>query len=393
MIKVAVITMKLSHFEVPMFRLVAQMEGIELKVFHNDLRGNTFEDADYGTTINWGERMREGFANTGYETREALSQAVIDWKPDVALQYGYFWKGALGLLWRLRRAGIPVVHRGLLTPYHNTRQNWLVTRVWRRMQPFLLRSFQAHHYGGTYSETVLERAGIAAERRYFVPYSVDTTYFLQQSDDPAQIDAARAIRQELGWADNDTVLLFMCQHSWFKAPDVMMRVLLLSQERHPGIKLIMAGSGLMTDECRAFAERHLRPGSFYFPGYVSSKSTVPIYLASDLVFFPSRYDTWSRGVNEAMLARRACIVSKIVPAAGGLVEHGKNGYVVEELEPSVFADSVDAWLSLSATERTTMSNNARERAKFFSYEAHADDLRRSFVETVDRYRERQGMIQ
>lgn len=385
MIKVAVITQKLSHFEVPLFRLVARMEGIELKVFHNDLRGDTFKDADYGTTIDWGERMREGYTNSGYETLDELANAVLEWKPDVALQYGYFWKGALGLMWRLRRAGIPVVHRGLLTPYYNTRQNWLVTRIWRVVQPLLLRNFQAHHYGGSYSETVLARARIPAERRYFVPYSIDTTYFLQQADDPAQAEAGLALRKELGWSESDFVLLFMCQHSWFKAPDVMMRVAQLSQERHPGIKLIMAGSGRMTDECRAFAERHLRPGSFHFPGYVSSKSTVPIYLAADVVFFPSRYDTWSRGVNEAMLARRPCIVSRTVPAAGGLVEHGENGYVVDGLEPTDFADSLDAWLSLPDTARTAMGETARERAKFFSYEAHADDLRRSFVETADRF--------
>jgi glycosyltransferase involved in cell wall biosynthesis len=382
--KVAIVTPTLSHFEVPLFRLAASLDGLDVRVFHTDLREDTFLDKDYSTLINWGENMRRGYPNTGFDSIRQLHAAVLDWSPRVVLQYGYFWKGAFGLLARMRLHGIPVVHRGLLTPYFNTQQNLIVTHVWRRVQPLLLRRFQAHHYGGSYSEAVLEAAGIPRDERYFVPYSVDSPYFSKLADDPEQALRAVQLKRSLGWPDDSPVLLFMCQHSWFKAPDVMMRVAAKAQRLIPDVKLVMAGSGRMTEELKSYAAAHLFAGSYHFPGYVSSKHTMPYYLAADLVLFPSRYDTWSRGVNEAMLARRPCIVSRIVPAAGGLVDHETNGYVVDSLEPAQFVELVMKFLLMPVQERRRMGEAARMRAEEFSYEAHVDDLRRSFTECAMR---------
>jgi glycosyltransferase involved in cell wall biosynthesis len=117
---------------------------------------------------------------------------------------------------------------------------------------------------------------------------------------------------------------------------------------------------------------------------------MPYYLTASLVLFPSRYDTWSRGVNEAMLARRPCIVSRVVPAAGGLVDDRVNGYVVDELEPAPFSDRIVQFLDMPASTRSAMGDAARSRALEFSYEAHADDLRRSFTEVAERAKRRTG---
>ena len=64
------------------------------------------------------------------------------------------------------------------------------------------------------------------------------------------------------------------------------------------------GKGHETPAMMRAAEELLEPGTYHFAGFVPSKHTVPYYLASDLVIFPSRYETWARGVNEAMLCGR-----------------------------------------------------------------------------------------
>ena len=382
MVKVAIVTPLLSHFEVPLFRLVSSLPGLDVQVFHTDPSADAFYDDQYKSVIDWGETLRGGYPNAYFPTASQLRHALLEWRPDVVLQYGYAWNGALQLLAQLRVRRIPVVHRGLLTPYYNTRTHFAVTRAWRVVQPFLLRRFQAHHYGGSYSETVLERAGIPKHRRYFVPFSIDTPYFAGRADDPEEARRAGEIKRKLGWPNDAPVLLFMCQHSWFKAPDIMLRIMVEAVSRRPGLKLIMAGSGAMTDELKAYAARHLAAGIYHFPGFVSSKQTMPYYLAASLVLFPSRYDTWSRGVNEAMLARRPCIVSRVVPAAGGLVEHEENGYVVDGQEPGPFVERIVAFLELRAEERACMGEAARQRAMEFSYEAHKDDLYCSLTEVV-----------
>ena len=381
--KAAIITPTLSHFEVPLFRIAANLAGLHVRVFHMDLRKDERHDPEYGTTINWGEQLRSGYHNEGHEDIGALKRALSAWKPDVALQYGYAWNGALGLLFRLRRDGVPVVHRGLLTPYLDPREKSVVTRIRRGIRPHLLRRFRAHHYGGTYSETVLERAGVPASQRYFVPYSIDTPFFAAKADAPGASKAAAAIRAGLHWSEDAPVLLFLCQQNWVKGPDVMLQVVEVAQKQLPNLKLLMAGSGRMTDELKAYAEAHLLPGSYHFPGYVPSKETMPYYLASNLVVFPSHYETWSRGVNEAMLARRPCLVSRAVAAAGGLVEHGKNGYVIDGLEPGRFVERIAEFLAKPEAQRQAMGEAARARAQHFSYEAQRDNLERSFLETAE----------
>ncbi len=380
--KAAIVTTVLSHFEVPLFRLAAGLPGLDVRVLHIDPSEDARFDKDYSQVIDWGESLKSGYANSYFPDMPALKRELFAWQPDVVLQYGYSWRGAFQFLAEARLRRIPVVHRGLLTPYHNIRERTLIARGWRVVQPVFLRRFQAHHYGGAYSEAVLERAAIPKNRRYFVPYSIDTPYFAARADEPRQAEAAVELKRGLGWPADAPVLLFMCQHSWFKAPDLMMRLTGEAQRRVPNVKLLMAGSGAMTEELKAYAAANLAPGSYHFPGYVASKQTMPYYLAASLVLFPSRYDTWSRGVNEAMLARRPCIVSRVVPAAGGLVDDDENGYVIDGLEAGPFVERIEGFLALAPEGRAAMGEAARARALEYSYEAHKDDVYRSLTEVV-----------
>ncbi|MEL7047947.1 MAG: glycosyltransferase family 4 protein [Pseudomonadota bacterium] len=388
--RVAIITPMLSHFEVPMYRLASTFDGLDVRVFHTDLRDDAFYDRDYGRVIDWGERLRSGYAHVAAATAGEMQRAVLDWKPHIALMYGYAWRGALGLLARLRFAKTPVVHRGLLTPYMNVRRPGWLTRPWRFVQPHLLRRFQGHHYGGTYSQAVLNAASIPASQTFFVPYSVDTAHFRACSDDPVCIRAAARLKANLGWDGDAPVVLFMCQHSAFKAPDVALLATAELQKSIPNLKLIMAGSGQMTEPLKRLAHSKLISGSFHFPGFVASKKTPTYYLAADLALFPSRYDTWSRGINESMLARRPCVVSRVVPAAGGLVDDQVTGYVVDDLTPDAFVKPVLSFFNAPGDARQRMGAHARQRAEQFSYEANATQLRASFEATYDAYSARTG---
>jgi glycosyltransferase involved in cell wall biosynthesis len=380
--RVAIVTPVLSHFEVPMFRLAANEPEFDVHVFHSDPSDNVRYDHEHQTVIDWGEDLRAGYPGTYFVSVRALKAALWAWRPHVILQYGYSWKGALSLLAGARLRRIPVVHRGLLNPRVNERGNPLISQAWRLVRARLLRCFQAHHYGGSYSEQVLRDARIPEERRYFVPFSVDTPFFAHETERREVTEEAQLLRASIGWGDAEPVLLFICQHSLFKGPDLMIEIAQAVQRTIPEAKLLMAGSGALTAALKRAAAEKLAPGSFHFPGFVASKSTVPFYLASSIVVFPSRYDTWSRAVNEAMIARRPCLVSDRVPAAGGLVEDGQNGYVLTGLDPNDYAERIRQFLALPPERRREMGEAARTRALEFSYEAHIGDLRRSFLEVT-----------
>jgi len=164
--------------------------------------------------------------------------------------------------------------------------------------------------------------------------------------------------------------MFIAQHNWVKGPDIAMATFAKVAARDSSVRFLIVGSGSMTEEMKATAARTLDPHSVHFAGFVPSTATVPYYLASDLVICTSRYETWARMVNEAMLCHRPCLVSRVVAAAGGLIEHEINGLVVERPDAEVFALAIEGFFERSPEGRAQMGNAARERAKYFAYEPH-----------------------
>jgi glycosyltransferase involved in cell wall biosynthesis len=185
---------------------------------------------------------------------------------------------------------------------------------------------------------------------------------------------AQEMRASLGWAPDDQVILFIAQHNWVKGPDIAIEVFRRAAKVNPKARFLVVGSGRMTDWMKTTAQQRLRPEVIHFAGFVPSMQTVPYYLASDLVLCTSRYETWARMVNEAMLCRRPCVVSRVVPAAGGLIVHGQNGYVVAEPEAGLVTDAIAAHFALPMAERRNMGNAAREQAQRFAYEPAMDNV-------------------
>jgi glycosyltransferase involved in cell wall biosynthesis len=353
-------------------------------LFHTDLRDETFVDADYLASISWGTGWRSAFANSGFATMAQLTEAMMAYDPDVVLMCGFSWQGAMQLLVRLKLKGIPVIQRGPISPLRDPRYAGWKPHVRRLARPWLLRRFASHHYGGIYSKKVFRSAGITDDCLYFVPYSINTPHFLAGADDEPSRDKAYQLRRGIGWSAEDPVLLQIGQMSWVKGSDLTVDIAAAVQAEIPNVKLLVVGSGASLPEVQEQAGRQLLPGSFAFAGFIPSSETIAYYLTSSLVIFPSRYETWARAVNEAMLCRRPCLVTRAIAAAGGLVENADNGIVVEDCDVQSIAAAIIGYFQIPASERQRMGERARERAQRFSYEAHVDDLRRSIIETARR---------
>jgi len=376
-IRVAFITSEISHFEVPLFRICGTLRQIDSCVFYlQPVEPAGQYDSEYGQEIHWGEALLAGYASVKCESAKELYGRVVDWKPDVAIVYGYSWPGVLALLVRNRLRGLPQIHRGTLNFYKDPRRG-LKAHVLRPVRNILLRLFNAHHYGGSYSKRVLRAAGVPEQVMFFVPYSVDSQFFKMSADDQCEIEASVALRKSLGWDGNARVVLYICQHNWFKGPDIAMEVFAKLYARFPKYRALIVGSGRMTEEMKKIASATLPAGSYHFAGFCPSKETVKYYLTSDIVLFTSRYETWGRAINEAMLCRRPCVVNRMFPAVGGLVENEDNGFVVDNLEPDSYVEAIERYFARSDEAQKVMGENARVRALEMSYENHIGELRQS----------------
>jgi len=374
-IRVAVVTDYISHYETPLFRLCAQVEDWEFMVLSCDSSEAWRYNSQYQGNISWGGNVLEGYVSHYVKDRRQVVAILDAWHPDVTLVYGYSWPGAVRLIVHNWLRGRAQIHRGTLNYFLDPRRGWKgrLMRPWRAL---LFRMFTAHHYGGDYSRQVLLDAGVAPEALFFVPYSVDTQYFLTMADSPEQQRAAAAIRTKLNWPDEAEVVLYIAQHNWFKGPDIMLNIFMEWAKDNPRARLLMVGSGRMTEELKTQAAARLAPEQYHFTGFIPSADTVPHYLAADLVVCTSRYETWARMVNEAMLCRRPCLLNMRVPAAGGLIEDGVNGYVVPspavESDAAAYVATLRRYFALPVAERKKMGEAARAKAKEFSYEAHMD---------------------
>lgn len=372
-LRLAVLALAISHFEAPLFRLCAQCEELNFKVFYiHPVKAQRF-DTEYAQTIDWGDDLLAGYDSLQVANAKELDHAAAEWQADVVLLYGYGWPGAPQIILRNWWRDQAQIHRGTLNYYHDPRRP-IKGRLLRPLGRWLLRLFDAHHFGGDYSRKVLLDAGSKESALFFVPYSVDTPWFLAAAAHPDQQAAAVEIRASLGWAMDDHVILFIAQHNWFKGPDIAMEVFRQVAQVDPKARFLVVGSGRMTDAMKADAQKYLNPKNIHFAGFVPSAQTVAYYLASDLVLCTSRYETWARMVNEAMLCRRPCVVSRIVPSAGGLIVDGKNGYVVEAPEAYQFVPVIQKHFALSQQERERMGNAAREKAQTFAYEPHINNV-------------------
>lgn len=372
-LRLAVLTESISHYEIPLFRLCAQIDAVCFKVFYIQPIKTQRYDHQYDQVIDWGYDLLAGYDSAKVNDAEALDHAAQEWGADVVLIYGYGWSGAPWIILRNWLRGQAQVHRGTLNYYHDPRRP-LKGRLMRPLGRILLRLFDAHHYGGDYSRKVLLDAGAKESALFFVPYSVDTPHFLAAAEHQDQQNAALAIRKVQGWEADDHVILFIAQHNWFKGPDIAMEVFRQVVQVDSKARFLVVGSGSMTDAMKASAQQHLDAKAIHFTGFVSSAQTVPYYLASDLVICTSRYETWGRMVNEAMLCRRPCLVSRIVPVVGGLVVDGENGYVVDAPEANQFVPVIHRYFALPMSERQIMGEAAREKAQTFAYEPHIDNI-------------------
>jgi glycosyltransferase involved in cell wall biosynthesis len=309
------------------------------------------------------------------------------WSPKAVLLYGYAWSGpgAVPLLLALKACRVPVVFRGTLHTDPDPRSPRFAG-VKRRLKRRLFRLFDSLHYGGSYSRRVFEAANIPAARLFLVPFSVDSTYFVAESDRLEQTGVRRSVRTSLGIGETEYVILFIGQLSWQKGADIAIEVFARSIDRVPSARLVVLGSGPLDQQLREEVRHRGLDKAVSFQGFCPTKQTVPYYLASDVVLFTSRYETWARAVNEAMLCKRPCILNAAIPAAD-LIEHGSSGYIVppgdvaayvRRPDVAAYVRCLEQHSALPAEQRVAIGEAARRSACGMSYENHVDALVESF---------------
>jgi len=376
--KLAIVCTHPIQYYAPVFRALAQISGIEPRVFYtwSQTASESIFDPGFGTELKWDIPLLEGYAYqfvenvsprpgpdhfSGLKT-PTLTREIEEWRPDALLVYTWNSFSHLQVL-RHFKGRLPVLFRGDST--------LLDRRVW--WHAMLRRMFLTWVYShvdvaiavGSNNRDYFLWCGVPAARIALAPHSVDTIRFAADSERRQAL--AAGWRRELGIGPDEAVILFAGKLQPKKNPALLIEAF---RAIAPRSHLVFVGNGELESELKAKAERI--PNIHFMP--FQNQSAMPaVYRLGDVFVLPSQgpEETWGLALNEAMASGRAVIASTKVGGARDLVQPGENGWIFESGNLEALQDVLRTALERGQAGLRTMGKVAQAQSVHWSSEESA----------------------
>ncbi len=182
-------------------------------------------------------------------------------------------------------------------------------------------------YGDHVRSALIDDAGVPAEKIFVAGQAVEPEIF-------------EAVQERSG-SDERPVVLYIGQLKDSKGLDDLLAA--FASISTPDARLRLAGNGVLEDRLRAQAAGDSR---VEFAGYVAQEDLPELLTWARCLVLPSvttdtEREPWGLVVNEAMHAGVPVVATDAVgAAAGGLVEHERNGFVVREGDRPALATAI-----------------------------------------------------
>jgi glycosyltransferase involved in cell wall biosynthesis len=223
---------------------------------------------------------------------------------------------------------------------------------------------------GDHVKRYLLKQGVRPERIFVAVPVVESSVYAQ----PVTNEQKSALRAQLGIPDGKKVVLYLGRLVESKGCKFLVEAF-ASLHRDDAV-LVIAGDGQERAALEEQVRRHGIEGRVRFTGHVVPADT-PRYFAMAyvkvLVSITTRdgREPWALVVNEAFNQGTPVIASDAVgAAAGGLVQDGRNGFVVPEQDASSLAQALRRILDDEAL-RDAMSRHAASTIADYTYERMA----------------------
>lgn len=136
-------------------------------------------------------------------------------------------------------------------------------------------------------------------------------------------------KRRLGFSPEDFNMLFVGQHIWEKGLHTILSTIERLKDEHR-IKINFIGNGYAAPEMKKIVVAKGLQSKVKFQGVITNRDLLSdYYAASDLLFFPSRYDNAPLVVREAAAMGTPSLLLKN-STASEVISDLKNGYLVNE---------------------------------------------------------------
>ena len=308
-VRLAIITTDPIQYNAPMFRLLASRNRIDIHVFYTwgeSVLQDKF-DPGFGKAIQWDVPLLEGYAYSFVKNISSrpgsdhyhgidnpdLIRDIEAWKADAVLVYGWNYRSHLKAM-RYFKGRIPVLFRGDSTLLDE--QPGMRKYLRRAFLTWIYRHVDIALYVGRNSKTYFAAHGLKEHQLVFAPHAIDNDRF--GNIDAGMEARVRSWRQELGFADEDLVVMFAGKLEPKKHPQFLLE--LGSRMEHlPRVRFLIVGNGVLEAELRKQVEGD---GRFVFLGFQNQSVMPLVYRMGDIFLLPSKGpgETWGLALNEAM---------------------------------------------------------------------------------------------
>ncbi|WP_298182019.1 glycosyltransferase family 4 protein [Saccharomonospora sp.] len=164
--------------------------------------------------------------------------------------------------------------------------------------------------------------------------------------------------------DSTPLLLYFGRLEWEKGVQDLLDALPEIRRRHPGTRLVVAGTGRHRDELVAQTARLSLDDAVDFVGHLSDAGLRAVLSAADAVVLPSRYEPFGIVALEAAAAQ-APLVASTAGGLGELVINGETGLSFAPGDVDGIVRTVDAVLAdAEAAERRAHAARSRLATDF-----------------------------
>lgn len=233
------------------------------------------------------------------------------------------------------------------------------------------RQFDAFLAIGQKNREFYRSLGVADERLFHFPYTVDNARMYRASRLPGE--ARAALRAKLGLSEDRPAVLFASKFTERKHADHLIQACARLAREGIALDLVLAGAGEMGDELRMLAARTPEL-NVIFTGFVNQSELPSMFGACDLFVLPSEQEPWGLIINEAMATGLPIVASREIGAVSDLVRDGENGHVFDARDIDGLVEAIRPIVSDPAT-RARMSQASLSIMATWSYVEAEQGLR------------------
>ena len=333
--KLAIVTTHPVQYNAPWFQLLARQKDISVKVFYTwgqAGQGKTF-DPGFGKVIQWDVPLLNGYEfvfirNTASDPgthhfkgiiTPGLNKEIEEWQPDSLLVFGWSFQSHLDCL-RHFHGKVQLLFRGDSTLIDET--GGLKTIIRRCFLRWVYRHIDIALYTGTNNKAYFVAHGLKEKQLAFVPHAIDNDRFA----DPEDVFAGKAKewRAELGFTEDDIIILFAGKLEPKKAPGILLELAQRITDKR--VKFLLVGNGKQEKELK---EKAAPIGNIQFLDFQNQSMMPVVYRLGNVFLLPSPGpgETWGLAMNEAMACGLPVIATDKVGGAIDLIKPGENGFI------------------------------------------------------------------